>query len=189
MLWQINTVYFSVIMCLGVLLFPANVWIVPLYMFAMGSGLYWVHRLGHKRVWKAWFEAHVVGHHMQQYPAKQFTSGDKYRLNISDRYSLNTWAYVMMAVIILILFQALFRLSVIKLLSLQLLTVLVLFAEDTIHYWIHTQPPQSVKHMPWFTYLHDMHHAHHSGSMKCNYAVVSLWLDWIYGSLKYDMPQ
>lgn len=178
MLWKINTVYFLTIGIMSIL-YPG--WLVPLFMLCMGSSLYWVHRLGHTRIWPLWFEAHVVGHHLQQYPSKNFSS-HVYRLNTWDKYQLNTWAYVVVALLNLYLFNRWLHVTAPGLLYLIVLTLLFVAAEDRIHDLIHTTcDPEKLS--PWLSYLWHMHRQHHSGNMKHNYAVLSLWLDWLYGSL------
>lgn len=180
MLWQINGAYFLCIALFSVL-YPGQGgwWLVPLFMFFMGSALYWVHRLGHTLVWRLWFEAHVTGHHLQQYPGKSF-SNPVYRQNTLDKYHLNSWTYAAAALLVLFIFQRWSRPPNIALLYLTALTALFLAAEERLHHYVHTTKDAPY---PWLTYIREMHHRHHTGSMKRNYAVLSLWLDWLYGSL------
>lgn len=181
MLLEVNTLYFLFIaMCSA--LFPGGWWLVPLFMLCMGSSLYWVHRLGHTRVWKAWYEAHVTGHHLQQYTSRKFSAA-VYRHNVYDTNHLNTWVYVLAAASTLLVFQLLLQPNMWQMLYLVGLTLLVLLGEERLHYRLHTMVSLEDKE-PWLQYFYHVHHIHHSGNMKCNYAVLSLWLDWLYRSYK-----
>lgn len=187
MLAQINVGYFLLIALFSIL-YPGagggGWYIVPVFMLVMGSSLYWVHRLGHTLFLSIWFQAHVTGHHIQQYPGQNFSS-TVYRRNTLDKYQLNTAIYIATAFMVLVIFPIVFRLSAVGALYLAILTACVLVAEDQLHYYIHTIPePSFAADSKYLHYLWRMHRIHHSGSMKHNYAVLSLWLDWLYGSLK-----
>lgn len=182
---QINSIYFLFV-AVWTAFWPSSnlsAAIVPLFVLCMGTGLYAVHRIGHTLLWRQWFEAHVNGHHLKQYPSKRFAS-DTYRHNQHDPYRLNTMAYVAMALLILWLFQKSFALSFSLVLYLATLTLMILNVEDQLHVWIHTRAPPIVAQSAWFQYLVAQHKLHHSGTMHHNYAVLSLWLDQLYGTLQ-----
>jgi sterol desaturase/sphingolipid hydroxylase (fatty acid hydroxylase superfamily) len=182
MLAEINAVYVMLVAALCVLYPGEDGWfVVPLFVLIMGSALYWVHRLGHTLLLPIWFEAHVVGHHIQQYPSKRF-SDSAYRINSLDKYQLNTWMYAAAAILVLIGFHRCVTRP--SLAFLTLLTALLLYVEDTLHTYIHTlSAEQASSRGQFMSYIWHMHRGHHIGSMKTNYAVLSLWLDWLYGSL------
>lgn len=200
--------YWAIVLFLSSVLLPRRDrwYLVPLYVFVLGSALYWNHRLGHyPRVWKRWFDAHVMGHHIQvsltrdtnscfrkkAYPGKRFSSR-AYVLNQLDPYALNTVTYLVVSLITLfgfkwlvggfsITFEWLFFIAV---------SLVFILAEERLHYWIHvpSTTPTCIAESRWFQYLVVVHFLHHTGNMKCNYAVLAIWLDWCYGSLKLPPP-
>lgn len=182
---QINLGYVLMI-AFWCLLYPAMCFYIPLFVLCMGSGLYWVHRTGHTLLWRPWFEAHVLGHHIKQYPSKDFASKEDegYRHNQHDPYRLNTNAYMAVAFLILFLFQCCFALRDRELCYLVALTFFMLYVEDHLHVWVHTRAPAWIADKEWFRYIVVQHHAHHTGKMQENYAVLSLWLDFLFGTLK-----
>lgn len=164
--------------------FLLHKWWLLFYEFLIVScTLYWTHRLGHNRdFWFAWYSAHVYGHHCQAYPSTRFRSS-KYVINTKDPYQLNTWAYLLFVTIAIVLSLMWIEFAIVDIIIVFSYLAVVLVFEVTIHDELHlTIPSKNIyRTAEWFNDIRAYHLLHHT--KECNYAIVSLFMDYIFGSL------
>ena len=149
---------------------------VPLFV---GSWLlvdfigYWLHRLAHQP-WSPLYASHMT-HHVQLYPAKDFTS-DKYRSSGGD--SLALWFAPMLA---------LYWILSVVLLGWASVPVLVgslppALLSTFVHDWTHTNnsPLRYTKWTRKWIYIHLQHHRNH----KKDLGITIFWWDRLFRTYK-----
>jgi hypothetical protein len=132
------------------------------------------HWLGHRRSAFAplrwWYEAHTVGHHLQDYPPSKFlTKG--YEAAKQD----NSFGYVG-ALFVTPFLVAPWRVP--SLLVSWSVAYLMLIVADIVHMALHVRG-HSWERFAWFRHLRSLHYWHHSGDMKRNYAIGDFFLDFV----------
>lgn len=151
---------------------------------AWSIGLYAVHCSGHTRTSWGFQRAHQ-GHHVL-YPAYGYSS-KKYKLNIFDPYQLNSVCYLGMFSGLFVLFLVLFRQHTNDVLITATIILICMLFENEVHEACHQQD-HLLRRIPfpfwteWFAYLNYAHFIHHKHP-RTNFAVVSLWVDDLFGTL------
>lgn len=131
------------------------------------------HWLGHKRlnvpILRQWYEAHTVGHHLQDYPPSKFLS-PAYEPAKQD----NSWGYLPGFLLTPFLIGS--PLHVVPFLVAYGSSYAMLLVADTIHMALHVRG-HPWERFEWFSALRSLHYHHHSGDMKRNYAIGDFFLD------------
>lgn len=139
-----------------------------------------IHRLGHTRLWKLWFEQHVMHHHVKMYPSKHFDSVSPYRNELKWKYNGNVMNFAIPSFLACVAVS-----SSLPIFSyLVLCTALVLLREDYIHSQVHLRDSRW-RNDRWYRALKAMHRVHHGGKMDKNFGFVDLFFDWTLGTLKF----
>ena len=116
-----------------------KVWAPPFCFFAVSVVLFSIHVVGHFPVWKHWYQAHTLGHHVVAHPVQRFTA-PLYSTNIVDRYGLNRWLYIAAgSVTALGSWFWLTEQRLVDLISLLVLPGIGMWFEEFIHREIHIQ--------------------------------------------------
>lgn len=166
-------------------------WVPFLYFWAIGTTLYSVHVAGHsRRLWMRWYRAHVLGHHIENYPSSQFIQ-PTYQLNTKDPYWINPQLYIFSALLTSAVFCSVMRrfrfVSTNEELALMGITLLGAVIEERLHIQFHLADTWSCLNwryvQPYWLYLRRIHQLHHTGKYDCNYAAVAIFFDRLYGTL------
>jgi hypothetical protein len=186
MFWYITLIYWCLLLIASIIGYSlTNIDYIQMLLFLTITSmcLNLVHRLGHTSYWKEWTTAHLLGHHVAAYPGKSMVS-NTYRLNPYDRYSLNTLLYLYVVILVITIISIICRWSLIQIAYVTVVVIGFILLENYVHNSIHlTNNGSWIYRQAWFHYLREMHFLHHSGKMKCNYAIVSLWTDYVYQTL------
>jgi hypothetical protein len=146
----------------------------------------YTHVLGHTRVIKWWYEAHTIGHHIRDYPAKRFLrlpSQQRPHDHIDNRYAYLP-AFVISPTIAT--FAQNYVVSTLGAMPGNATTMwivsfvcglLLLKLADELHDLYHLSGTSFEKYW-WFQQLRAIHFLHHKGSMKHNYAIGGFWTDY-----------
>ena len=154
-----------------------------------GIVLHTVHRLAHSaksNVWcRAWYTAHVIGHHRNCYPIAKFQSVD-YVLNADDPWNLNFWAYAVPGFFVtMALFVCTNPHWVPTTVTLVFLGANAHF-ENLVHEQLHLTKSTWIA-KPWFRALERLHYIHHTPKTRKNFAVTAWMFDAILGTLEFPI--
>lgn len=152
-----------------------------LYVLYYGLGFIpiCIHRLGHSRIWKLWYKQHVIHHHIQMYPSKNFDAPSPYKNTLDWKYNGNVLNFTLPSLLACILISSDYS----KFCYLAACVGSMLVREDYIHEHIHlTDSPWKDK--AWFKCLKSVHRIHHRGAMDTNYGFVDLFFDYWLGTLE-----
>ena len=162
-----------------------KVWAPPLCFFSVSVVLFSIHVVGHFPIWKHWYQAHTLGHHVVAHPVQRFTA-PLYSTNVLDRYGLNRWLYIAAgSVTALGSWFWLTEQRLVDLISLLVLPGIGMWFEEFIHREIHIQK-SSLERFDWFLELREYHRLHHLHKL-CNFAAVGLYMDYLLQTLRHPV--
>jgi sterol desaturase/sphingolipid hydroxylase (fatty acid hydroxylase superfamily) len=162
-------------------------WVIPTCYLIVGIALHSTHRLGHHKIVKEWHRAHLVGHHIYSYPEKHPTT-DVYKVNRFDQYRLNTFMYVIVGIIslLLCLYSMMVR-HIEQVIPIIIPIICSLYVENYIHEQFHLTNSALCKYS-WFIELRRYHLIHHKKPYNKNYGAFALFFDWIMQTLEHPHP-
>jgi hypothetical protein len=132
------------------------------------------HWLGHRRYTffplKQWYNAHTIGHHLEDYPSRKFLT-ELYEPAKAD----NSWGY---APSLLLTPFICAPYTIPSFLVSYGVSYGMLKIADHIHMSLHVRGHPNEKYT-WFQRLRTLHYYHHCGDMKQNYAIGDFFFDYL----------
>jgi hypothetical protein len=158
-----------------------------LMIYVMEVVAVFTHALGHTRVFPAWFRAHTIGHHTQDYPSNRFLQ-TKYVPASIDNSNFYIPGIACVAFLSGLLFvrnggkEGYYEVAVAAAVSLLPVGGVMVIA-DKLHQSYHVAGSR-FERIWGFDRLRSIHFWHHHRDCKRNYGIASFWLDFLLFELR-----
>lgn len=186
--WQIlsySLVHQGLLVLLGLVgsyLLPSMRWWVPCSSYGIvGAGMWLTHWAGHRKIIPGWFDFHVIGHHVHNFPPSRFLC-EKYRPVTSSAFDMNIALYCPWPLVSASLHYALAAATTAELLLCLFVSCALIVESELLHSAVH-QLDCRLEGLQWFDVMRKMHFLHHKEGMKHNYAMSDFLFDFLSGNL------
>lgn len=168
-----------------------RLWLPASSYTLVGLGMWLTHWLGHRKIIPAWFEFHVMGHHVRSYPSSRFLTeryvsytcarkGDRGELN--TLLDMNAIMYLPWPFVVAFVHHSLLSATASEVGLCFGVSTFLLCENEYMHQQVHLLNSRWSGYR-WFEVMRKLHFLHHKEGMQHNYAMADFFFDFISGNL------